>query len=86
MNKGAQVRIPRLFLWVLKYVTPLYLLVLFVVWFIQQGPSVLTMAGIAPEHIPWRWVARGLLIAFAGALIWAVYKSPALREKKINKP
>jgi NSS family neurotransmitter:Na+ symporter len=86
MHKGAQVHIPRLFFWVLKYVTPLYLLVLFVVWSIQQGPSVLTMAGIAPEHIPWRWVARCLLVAFAGALIWAVYKSPALREKKVGKP
>lgn len=86
MHKGAQVRIPRLFLWILKYVTPLYLLVLFVVWSIQQGPSVLTMKGIAPEHIPWRWAARCLLVSFAGMLVWAVYKSPALREKKAGKP
>jgi len=86
IHKGAQVSIPRFFLWVLKYVTPLYLLVLFVAWTIQQGPSVLTMAGVAPEHIPWRWVARSLLVVFAGALIWAVYRSPSLREETGDKP
>jgi neurotransmitter:Na+ symporter, NSS family len=85
MHKGAEVPIPRFFLWVLKYITPLYLLVLFVVWTIQQGPSVLMMKGVDPEHVSWRWVTRGLIVVFAGALIWAVYRSPSLRERNGEK-
>jgi SNF family Na+-dependent transporter len=64
IHRGAQVRAPRIFLWILKYVTPLYLLILFTVWTIQQGPAVITMRGVAPEDMPWRWAARILLLGF----------------------
>jgi SNF family Na+-dependent transporter len=64
IHKGAQVRAPGIFLWVLKYVTPLYLLILFTVWTIQQGPAVISMRGVAPEDMPWRWAARILLLGF----------------------
>ncbi len=41
IHRGAQVRIPRLFLWVLTYVTPLYLLMLFAVCAVQYSPPCL---------------------------------------------
>lgn len=68
IHKGAQVKLPRVFLFVLKYVTPLYLCALFVAWAWQQGPAVLRMEGAAPEDIPWRWAARLLMLGLIGAL------------------
>lgn len=61
IERGAQVKAPRVFLWILKYITPVYLLALFAAWTIQQGPAVLAMEGVAPEDRAWRWAARGAL-------------------------
>ncbi|HXZ25389.1 MAG TPA: hypothetical protein VEI24_04130, partial [Nitrospiria bacterium] len=66
IHKGAQVRLPRLFLFILKYVTPLYLGALFIAWAWQQGPAVLSMEGAAPEDVPWRWAARLLMLGLFG--------------------
>lgn len=70
INDGAQVRAPRFFLWILKYVTPVYLGALFVAWTFQQGPGVLRMEGVSPEDAAWRWAARLLLLGLFGALCW----------------
>jgi neurotransmitter:Na+ symporter, NSS family len=75
IHRGAQVRIPRFFLRVLTYVTPLYLLVLFAVWTIQYSPAVLAMEGVPPGDIPWRWGARVLLLVFFGIMCFAVHKA-----------
>jgi NSS family neurotransmitter:Na+ symporter len=68
IHKGSQVRLPRLFLFILKYVTPLYLGSLFIAWAWQQGPAVLSMEGAAPEDVPWRWAARLLMLGLIGLL------------------
>ncbi|RPJ40714.1 MAG: sodium:calcium symporter, partial [Candidatus Latescibacterota bacterium] len=80
IHRGAQARVPKFFLWVLKYVTPLFLLVLFLAWAIQQGPDVILMKGVAPEDVPWRWGVRLLLLSFAGMLFWAVRRATNLRN------
>lgn len=66
IERGAQVRAPRFFLWVLKYITPVYLLALFVAWTIQQGPSVIRMEGVPLEDRAWRWIAR---LALLGTIV-----------------
>jgi hypothetical protein len=43
-----------IFLWVLMYVTSLYLLVLFAVWAMQSRPAVLGMEGVPSGEVPWR--------------------------------
>jgi NSS family neurotransmitter:Na+ symporter len=75
IHRGAQVRIPRFFLWVLTYITPLYLLVLFAVWAMQYSPAVFAMEGVPPGDIPWRWGARLLLITLLGIICFAVHKA-----------
>jgi SNF family Na+-dependent transporter len=75
MHRGAQARIPRAFLWILKYVTPLYLATLFVSWSIQQGPAVLAMEGVAPGDVAWRWAARAMLVALLAAIVVAIRTS-----------
>ncbi len=36
IHRGADIRIPRLFAFVIKYVSPLYLLAIFIMWLLQQ--------------------------------------------------
>lgn len=77
LHKGAQVNVPGIFFYILKYVTPVFLLILFLAWTIQDGLAVLTMKGVAPEDAPWRWGARILLvalIAFFAVLVGYAWK------------
>ena len=72
IQEGALIPAPRFFLWVLKYVTPVYLLALFAAWTVQQGPGVLRMEGAAPEDIAWRWGARALLLGLLAGLCYLI--------------
>lgn len=76
IHEGADMRIPIFFKYVMKYVTPVYLLVMLVTWFIQDGLGVLLMEGVPEADIPSRWGARlmmlsvFLLIAFGVRRAW----------------
>lgn len=86
IEKGAQVPAPRFFYYVMKYVTPLYLLILFASWTYQQGPAVLTMEGVAPADQAWRWAARLALLGVFLGLCWLVSRSQRLKELTEAKP
>jgi SNF family Na+-dependent transporter len=72
MNLGAQINIPRMFLYILKYITPFYLLFIFIMWSVQKGPSVLFMEGAKGEEVLWRWIARGLILATIGIILYLI--------------
>lgn len=40
---GAKIKIPRIFLAVMKYISPLYLIVILIVWFIKSLPAMLSV-------------------------------------------
>lgn len=69
MNIGAEVEIPRFFMPIMKYVTPIYLIALLFVWFVQDGLKVLRMEGVPPQNQPYIWFARFLLIGICLAMI-----------------
>ena len=66
ITAGADIKLPRFFFPIMKYVTPLYLMVLLGFWFFQDGINVLTMKGVPSENYVYVWGARYLL---AGILI-----------------
>lgn len=78
ITRGADIRVPRVFYYVLKYVTPVYLIVLLVGWAGQESRNVWIMKDVPTEHQPYIWGARILigliililliLIALAGRL------------------
>ncbi|MBN1947965.1 MAG: hypothetical protein JW797_20020, partial [Bradymonadales bacterium] len=73
LHLGAERRVPRFFYPIMKYVTPLYCLVLFAAWGYQNGWDVLTMKNVAEADRLWVWGTRGLivaLIALFGVLLW----------------
>ncbi len=72
IHVGAEERIPRVFFFILKYVTPTALLIILVAWAWQQGGDVLAMKGVDAAHRPWRWAARLLLIGMLAATCWLI--------------
>jgi len=73
IHRGADAAIPRIFLMILKYVTPLYLMILFLVWTAQDGTAVMTMKDVPAGDVPWRWLARMVLVATLGGCLYLVY-------------
>ncbi len=75
INKGADIKIPKIFYFILKYVTPVILIVIFTAWIFQNFGSVLK------EASPGKWIARIFLISFfvfTGILVYFAFK----KEKK----
>lgn len=66
IHVGAEVRLPRAWLLVLKYVTPTLLAVILVAWLWQDGWAYLSMAGMTTRQRIWRWTARAMLLLLFG--------------------
>ena len=69
---GADIKLPKFFLFIMKYVTPVYLLILLAVWIFQDGFNVLLMRGVPHQNYPYIWFARFLLTGILITTIVAV--------------
>jgi len=63
ITRGAAISVPRPFYYVIKYVTPLFLLFILAAWAVQDVPNKILMVGVKPEDAPYVWGARGMMIA-----------------------
>ncbi|MCX5749542.1 MAG: sodium-dependent transporter [Candidatus Saganbacteria bacterium] len=67
IHHGAQLQIPKIYKWIIKYVTPLFLIAILTSWLFQQGISVMTMKDISPANVPYvLWTRAGLVALFIG--------------------
>lgn len=80
MNRGADIKIPGIFYYILKFVVPVYLLVLFCGWLwqdLQSETSVILMRGVDPKNALFQWIARLTMIgvilgmAFLVRIAWS---------------
>lgn len=81
LRHAADIRIPRVCYYVLRYVVPLYLIVLLAGWTWQSLDDAILMKGVHPEHVPYQWLARAtivLVVIGAGVLVRvAFHRRPA---------
>ncbi|MCB9357061.1 MAG: sodium-dependent transporter [Calditrichaeota bacterium] len=89
MEHGAAIQVPRIFRFVLKYITPTYLVVLLVIWISTEWWSVVTLEKVADSAARnWIWGARAILAAVAVTIGWIVVhanragKFPQITEGK----
>jgi len=68
----SSMKLPKFFLFIMRYVTPTYLAILLAVWFFQDGINVFLMKGAPPENYPYIWFARFLLTGILITVIVAV--------------
>jgi len=77
MTQGARLRVPPVFKYVIKYVTPLYLLTLLGVWSYQQFWPMITMKAVATGDRPYIWGARALILGIwviVALLVWWTWR------------
>ncbi|MEO0295504.1 MAG: sodium:calcium symporter, partial [candidate division WOR-3 bacterium] len=58
INKGADIKVPKIFYFILKYITPLILIIIFTFWIFQNFGS------IFKETSPGKWIARIFIVLF----------------------
>ena len=89
MLEGSQLRVPRWMRWVMKWVSPWYIVVMLVAWLATDGMDVITLAHVAPESMvtflgisfkqtTFIWLTRGFLVGiavFINGVVWYAWKS-----------
>lgn len=64
LHKGADIKIPRIYKPIMKWVTPLFLITLLTWWTVTEAiPNVLMKGVTEAGNIPYLWLARILMIA-----------------------
>jgi SNF family Na+-dependent transporter len=63
MHRGAELKIPGFYRFIMKYVTPAFLIFVLGFWFIQQAWPTIMMQGVAPQNLPFVLGTRIGLVA-----------------------
>ncbi len=82
IHHGADMRVPRVYKFIIKYITPAFLLFILGMWFWQQWIPIIMMQGVSPENRGYILATRiGLLAVFVmlGVLVKIAWKR---RRKK----
>jgi NSS family neurotransmitter:Na+ symporter len=82
MHKGADLRIPRVFKFIMKYITPLYMLIIVGVWTYQDVGQKFLMKNEPPERHPYLWAARAL---FALIIVVVIVLTRVAWKKKASR-
>ncbi len=68
MHRGADIRVPRIYKFIIKYVTPLFLLGILGAWFYQQGWPTIMMRNVSADNQPYVMATRAglalIMVAF----------------------
>jgi NSS family neurotransmitter:Na+ symporter len=83
LHLGAKFHLPLIFKFVIKWVTPPFLIVILVVWAWQQGIDVLLMKNAKAEDMPWVLGTRVFLVLFF--VVLALMARHALKTKAKQK-
>jgi SNF family Na+-dependent transporter len=63
LHEGSALRLPQIFKFILTFITPTFLIVMMVWWFVQDALPTLLMADETPERRTVRWASRGIMLA-----------------------
>jgi SNF family Na+-dependent transporter len=85
LHVGSDITIPRIYRFIIKYITPLFLLIILGVWFWQDWRSIIVMRDVPQENKPYVLATRIGLLLFFGILVFLVWHAWQKREQKRNE-
>jgi NSS family neurotransmitter:Na+ symporter len=87
ITRGAEIKVPSVFGFIMKYVTPLFLIAILATWAKSDLIKILRMEAVSPADRPYIWVSRALMLAiiagFAILVAIASRRGSFSRERKI---
>ncbi len=82
MNRGGDIKIPRVFYFLMKYITPLILMVVMFWWLIRDAIPVFLLKNVPAQNVPYIWGSRILMLILLGGLLLMV--KIAWKKKEIQ--
>jgi NSS family neurotransmitter:Na+ symporter len=73
LHTGADIRIPSIYWFIIKFVTPVFIAVLLGVWFYQESLKVIKMENYPPEDRPYVLILRLVLLALFGGFCYLIH-------------
>lgn len=84
MNEGGDFRIPKIFLFIMKYFTPLILLGIMLWWLIQDAIPILLLTNVESDKVPYIWGARALMIIITIIILFMI-KRAWMKKAEVNR-
>jgi SNF family Na+-dependent transporter len=82
MHQGADLRVPKVYKFIIKYITPLFLFSILAIWFAQEWIPIILMRNVSSPDQPYVLLTRlGLAALF---LVLALAVKVAWRKKRLN--
>jgi SNF family Na+-dependent transporter len=77
LHAGSDITIPRIYRFIIKYVTPAFLLCILGYWFYQDGIPFILLKDVPKDNVPYIFGLRLMLLAFfvfLSFLVWKVWR------------
>ena len=87
LHVGSDIMIPRVYRFIIKYVTPVFLLFILGFWFVQEWVPFIMLKGVAKENIIYIIGTRVVLVLFFGVLsllVWIVWRRRKEAEERLR--
>ena len=84
MNQGGDIKIPRLFFFIMKYITPALLLCIMLWWLIQDAIPTLFLTNVDSAKVPYIWGARILMLTITFGILFMIKKAWMKKSKLIS--
>lgn len=84
IHKGCSIRIPKIFKFIIKYITPAYLLVILGFWFYQSAIPTIFFKGVSKADIPYMLAARILIFGIVVIMIFMIHHAWKRRVKPLH--
>jgi neurotransmitter:Na+ symporter, NSS family len=75
LHVGSDITIPRIYRFIIKFVTPLFLLFILGLWLWQEWLPIITMQKVSPENKPYIQSVRAILIGLFAVLAFLVWRA-----------
>lgn len=75
MHHGALIKIPSIYKFIIRFVTPSYLILLLVFWAYQEWWPIATMQGVDADRAYWMSITRFVMTGFFILLVYWVWKA-----------
>ncbi len=75
MHLGAELRVPNIFYYIMKYVTPTFSVVIVLWWLGLSLKDKLLMTGVDAAQRPYLWLARLMILAMGLFIAWGIHRA-----------
>jgi hypothetical protein len=82
ITRNADMRVPRVFYYVVKYITPVFLFAVLMHWIITEVPGKLTMIGVDEANVPYIMAARIMMTGIFFLFLFLVWRHDRLKRRK----